>query len=311
VLDTCAELRGELRRWSRSPALAELRRSLEWFDKVSRSPHFWSDHQLAEEASQSASHARSLVDELSKLVSAAEAAEDLAVEAWYDRSALASESLRGELLGLRERFEPLPERVYLATRPRCERAALYVVAARGSWATAAWLVDSWAAWAERRGIHTRRHLATYIDPKLRPGTKPDDPAKAYQWELATLTGSESPQPGAAALELYGAETVALLEPEAGAHRLFDGSAHSVVRVLWAPGRDPKESLRPMELPTLLARLPSEELRRYSRPKETLKDARMDVTVPLHGPGLHRYDPTLFLRRWVRHACLRAEDASWT
>jgi ATP-dependent Clp protease ATP-binding subunit ClpA len=309
VLEDCADLRAELRRWSRSPAVTELRRSVAWFDQVSRSEHFWKDHALAEEASQRAARARTLTDEVAALLASTEAAEDLAVEAWYDRNAPASASLHTELLGLRARLEHLPEKIYLASRPRCERATLYVVAGRGSWDLAARLVTSWDRWAQRRGLNTQQHLCAHIDPKLRPGTKPDDPEKAYHWVAERFSGDENPAPGAAALEVFGGETTALLEPEAGAHRFYDGSAHRVVKALFLPATDPRAPMRMLALPGLLARLPGEEIRRYNLPKDVVRDARLGEDLELTGTETS-YHPERFLARWVRHACLRSDDAAW-
>src|SRR5262249_28383327 len=110
VLDDAAALRAEGRRGARSPLCRALGRCVAMFDKVSRLPGFWNERGLAERTAAHAAAARAVLEGLAEVARQAEAAEDLAFEAYYDRAEQDLSALRLELATARRTFVPLQER---------------------------------------------------------------------------------------------------------------------------------------------------------------------------------------------------------
>ncbi|HEU4534005.1 MAG TPA: AAA family ATPase, partial [Polyangiaceae bacterium] len=271
VLDEAADLRALVGRWDRSAAARALRARLQLLEHGANSKGFWDDARLAEDLAREARRLRDLVEPLAEARRGAEAAEDLAVEAWYDRKGDSVEALAAELAALRARFAPLPRRVYLAREPVAKVGVLYLAAPRSAWSDLLALAHVYRRWAESRGATARFHVTEFIPPAERPKTKPDDPEHAWRWQARWPNESESPLPAAVALEVDGSADLTFLDLETGAHRFADGG-DSVVRARFVRA-DPRAKvvLRPVK--PLLEALKVGEIRRYSRGKQRARDLR--------------------------------------
>jgi len=310
-LDEAADLRALLCRWDRSPAARALRSRLGVLDHSLRSKGFWQDTALAEEISREASVLRDLVDPLAELRRSAEAAEDLAVEAWYDRKADMVETLSAEMDVLRKRFAPLPRRVYLARGGTASAAIVYLTATRFAWNELLGLFRLYRDWAKAHDLEFQGHVADYVDPATRPGTRPDDPEHAWQWCPREPHHNMAPTPAAAALEVRGSTEVNFLRLEEGAHRFADGS-DSVVRVRVFPIEGGgKATPRPIKsLNPMMQQL--DEHRRYSRSKGRMRDARLDEDFEIETlDELIRFNIERYHERWIERSCLSDGDLSWS
>ncbi|HEU4410340.1 MAG TPA: AAA family ATPase [Polyangiaceae bacterium] len=311
VLDEAADLRALFGRWDRSAAAQGLRSRLRLLEHGANTKGFWSDQALAEDLSREAALLRDLVGPLTELRQGAEAAEDLAVEAWYDRKGDNAEAISAELAALRERFAPLPRRIYLARERAAKAGVLYLAGPRSAWAELVALFHIYRRWAEAKGLTARSHYTEYIPPEERPKTKPDDPDHAWHWVQRSL-GQESYMPAAFALEVSGSADATFLELETGAHRFAEG-ADSVVRARFFR-TDPRATLTLRPVRPLLAALKVDEIRRYSRGKQKVRDFRLDEDFDLaSGDGGHYlgFDLDRLHERFVEQACLGAEDPLWT
>jgi ATP-dependent Clp protease ATP-binding subunit ClpA len=165
LLELCeqaAELRGEVRAWLRAPLLAELRQTLQMFERLSREPSYWLDRPLADEQSRKAGMARELIDAFERLRGQAEAAEELIFEAYCSRAGGASAELSSGLDAARDAFEPLTERLFACLYPPIQAATLTLLPGKGAQRWALWLADVYRRWAEKRKLS---HELRYLVPK--------------------------------------------------------------------------------------------------------------------------------------------------
>lgn len=313
VLDEAADLRALFGRWDRSSAAQALRSRLRLLEHGANTKGFWSDQQLAEDLSREAATIRDLVGPLTELRQGAEAAEDLAVEAWYDRKGDSVEAISTELEGLRERFAPLPRRLYLARERGTRAGVLYLNAPRSAWSQLIALFHLYRRWADSRGLTVRGHVTEFIPHEERPKTKPDDPEHAWRWRQRSPDATETPLPAAAALEVEGGADATFLELETGAHRFAEG-ADSVVRARFVR-TDPRSPLVLRAVKPLLASLKVDEIRRYSQSKLKVRDFRLDEDFELTsrdgGGDYARFDLNALHERFIERSCLNAEDPLWT
>ncbi|MCU0685734.1 MAG: AAA family ATPase, partial [Polyangiaceae bacterium] len=310
VLDEAADLRALFSRWDRSATARALRARLKLLEHGANSKGFWNDPRLAEDLSREAGQLRDIVGPLAELRRGAEAAEDLAVEAWYDRQGGSVEALAAELAALRQRFAPLPRRLYLAREVGAKAGALYLAAPRSAWSELLTLFHLYRRWAESRKITLRCHVTEFIPHAERPKTKPDDPEHAFRWEQRWPHENESPLPAAVALELHGSTDVTFLELETGAHRFADGG-DSVVRARFVRA-DPRTGVTLRKVKPLLELLKVGDIRRYSRSKQRMRDLRIDEDFPLDtADGNFHVDLNALHERWVERSCLGEEDPLWS
>ncbi len=165
LLEACERagtLRAEVRAWLKSPVLRRLRDGLRLFERLSRSPSFWTDDALAQEQARSAAFAKDVWDGLEAARQQAEAAEDLAFEAYALRANHSLVELTEAVEGAREAFWPLTERLYASLFPRTDAVTLTVLPSRGAQHWGRWLFEAWSDWAMGRGLKT--HVA-HLLPK--------------------------------------------------------------------------------------------------------------------------------------------------
>ncbi len=315
LLDDAADLRALFGRWGRAAAARALRSRLRLLEHGAATKGFWSDVRLAEDLSRETALIRDLVGPLDELLRSAEAAEDLAVEAWYDRKGDNVDALEAELVALRERFAPLPRRLYFARERAARAGTLYLVAPRSAWTELLALFHAYRRWAKARGLETRGHVATLVTLAPPPDAKPKAPKPAWAWQDRSPNESEAPLPAAVALSVRGGPDVALLELESGGHRFADG-ADSLVRARFyrhdarAAPPPPRDDVK-----ALLAEVAKEpEIRRYSRSKQLARDLRLGedfACVTADGGAYLELDLDALHERWIERSCLSEEDPLWT
>jgi hypothetical protein len=275
LLDDAGSLRAEIRQWWRSRFVTELRQRVSFFDKASREASFWRERSLAESASAQAATARELLDALADLGRQSEASEDLAFEAYYERSDLAVDPLRDELKSLREQLAPLKIRIYASTFPPRSTAMLYLQASRTAWTHVEWLLAMYTKWAQSQGLRAQIFTLRFVDPKERPGTPKDSLEHAWKWVNRAPEVNDKPHPMAVALALSGGAEALLMAAEHGVHRFQDGSMTSVVRVRFEPrGTSAQHVTKLLPAKEIEDAMPQNEIRRIQPAKETVYDARL-------------------------------------
>jgi ATP-dependent Clp protease ATP-binding subunit ClpC len=314
LLDDAADLRSLVARWDRCSAVQQLRSRLAVLDHSLRGKGFWDDKALAEELTREASLVRGLVEPLAELRRGAEAAEDLAIEAWYDRRSDTVETLHAELNLMRERFAPLPRRIFLGRGAQVSSAILYLTAPRGAWSELLGLFRLYQRWALARELQVQGHRADPLlepEPGAKTGAKQDDPDKLFKWVNGDPMVTGGPLPAAIALKVQGTTEVRLLQAEEGTHR-FGAGADSVVRVRFYPVTELGVG-HPRELKWLLPQVSVvPEIRRYSRSKESMHDQRLDEVFKLDlEDGELRFDLDAFQGRWMERSCMNDGEATWS
>lgn len=304
LLEEAADLRALFSRWDRSPAATLLRSRLGVLQHSLRAKNFWDDTPLAEQISREVSVLQALVDPLAELRRGAEAAEDLAVEAWFDRRSDVVETLQGELDAMRERFQQFPRRIYLASHPRRTAAMLYLAGPRSVNSELDALLRVYLRWAASQQLTTALHLAEPI-PDLPPNSKESDPDKLFRWRVGTdLVGTA---PAAVALEVRGGPEVQFLQIEEGTHR-FGSGPDSILHARFFPF-DEGARARTLDLKIIMPLLQSTpEIRRYSRSKQSMKDLRLEEDIEM---DLGTFDLGVFHERWIERSCLEQEELSWS
>jgi ATP-dependent Clp protease ATP-binding subunit ClpC len=178
LLELCeraASLRAEVRAWLRSPLMTQLRDGLRLFERLSRQPSYWDDRSLADEQSRRAASTRTLWDSFDAVRAQAEAAEELAYEAYGSRAGHSSKELGQAVTAARDAFEPLTERLYASLYPPVNAATLTLVPGKGAMEWVNWLASVYAAWAKKRALTVEfSHLA----PKSNEQKKADELARA-------------------------------------------------------------------------------------------------------------------------------------
>ena len=190
LLELCekaAVLRAEVRAWVRSPLMSQLRDGLRLFERLSRLPSYWEDRGLADEQSRRASGTKNLWEAFDHVRAQAEAAEELAFEAYGLRASHSAKDLTQALFAAREAFEPLTERLFASLYPPVNAATLTLVPGRGAQPWATWLLDTYVAWARKRGLQVElAHLA----PKTNEQKKADELERARQSVSRRTSGHE-------------------------------------------------------------------------------------------------------------------------
>jgi ATP-dependent Clp protease ATP-binding subunit ClpA len=302
LLEEAADLRALLSRWDRCATVQNLRSRLGVLEHSLRSKGFWEDKALAEEIAREASLLRGLVEPLTELRRGSEAAEDLAVEAWYDRRADVVETLSEELAAMRERFAGMPRAIYLGQGAQVSAVMIYLVAPRGAWSELILLWKIYRKWAEAWMLEVRPYIAEPI-PDLPPNTKQEDPDKLFTWRPGSPDSVAGPLPAAVALLVHGTPEAKLLLTEEGGHR-FGGGSDMVVKVRCYP--QPGGGGQPRELKFVLPQASTvPEIRRYSRSKDTVRDLRLDEDFPLAA-----FDLDAFHARWIEQSCMNDGEPGW-
>jgi hypothetical protein len=155
-------------------------------------------------------------------------------------------------------------------------------------------------------------VSSFIPIEERPGTKIDDPERAWEWvERDPLGEGGAPIAAVAALEVRGSSQVSFLRLEDGCHRFADGSG-SLVRVKFAPF-DPRVGGKLRQVKDILEQMRPGDVRRYSRSKSKVRDYRLDEDF--HYEVTHDSQVGLDLEavhaRWIERSCLSEGELSWS
>ncbi len=156
VCERAAELRAEIHAWQASSLMRQLLDDFRLFERLSKQPSFWGDHELANEASRKAGMARELDEAFTRVRSQVEAAEELAFESWATREPRSAKELTSLLDTATSDFEPLTERLYASRLPPMEAATLTLVPGKNALPWAVWLLDGYASWAQSRKLRVKR-----------------------------------------------------------------------------------------------------------------------------------------------------------
>ncbi len=279
LLERAASVRAEVRRWSRSPAMRRLRHELQFFDRASRQPSFWHDRDLADQSARAASEGRELERAFADAERQAEAAEDLAYEAWYTRQVAAAAALGDELDAVSAGMLALKTRLFATLFPPRGSVGVCLVPGRGGWPWLVWLVSAWERFLRAAGATVESFVLVEKELKPeppKPGRKKAPPRVEQRWRHEPLSEAI---PGLAAYVVAGGpKAIMLLSAEHGAHRFVDGSHTSILRCRFEPRPPRTSSLPPLE--ELEPRAPTDEIRRVFAGKQHVRDLRLGKTVEL-------------------------------
>ncbi|MEW5850848.1 MAG: AAA family ATPase [Myxococcota bacterium] len=296
VLNHAAELRSRVRRLRRTNLALELRQRVAYFDRASREKSFWAEGAIAEQQSTRASAARELLEGLMDLERQAETTEDLAFEAFYDRSVPDASHLHAELTSLDARVGPMAEQLYGMMFPPRSSLHIYLTAGRGAFDELLTLANSYFAWCSTRKLEARFHVLEELE--LKAGEKGPPKTRWYQ----KVPSPDGPRPVAVALVVSGPAFKMLLTAEHGAHRFTEGGQTSVVKVRVEPGaatlKEPKDFLESM---------PADEVRRVSVAKKVVRDYRTNTEHPMDGDYLPMRE---LLADWMEHRLHHADAEPW-
>jgi ATP-dependent Clp protease ATP-binding subunit ClpA len=295
LLARAAAVRAEIGRWSRSGPMTQIRHDVALFDRESHHPAFWDERALAEERARAVAFGRELAQAFDSARTLAEAAEDLAYEAFFTRRAEAVESLDADLAAIESEQAALAERVFLSLYPRASEITLILWPGRGAWADAIWLMHRYASWVEGRGGKTAVTLARPVETQKlvpsraglaaveRPAPKKKAAAPApIRWRAEKMVpDEEDPVAVAVALSCSGFPAVLLLAGEHGVHRFTATGTTSMVKIRFEPrARRLQGEYRPDEWEKLI---PSAEVRRVWRDdKKILEDRAMATRYDIAG-----------------------------
>jgi ATP-dependent Clp protease ATP-binding subunit ClpC len=274
LLERAAAVRGEVRRWSRSGAMRRLRHELAFFDRLSRQPSFWHDRAIADESALAAAEGRELERLFSEAERQAEAAEDLAYEAWYARQPAAAAALETELDAVSGAMAGLKIRLFASLFPPRGSVGVMLVPGKGAWERLLDLVHAWSRALRPHGALLETYVLAEKEVK-EPGKKPRVEER-WRSEAPSHTPALAVQVVAS-----GPKAILLLSAEHGAHRFVSGAQTSIVRCRFElkPARYP--SLPPLE--ELERRAPSDEIRRVRPARSELRDLRLERSFTYEDP----------------------------
>jgi ATP-dependent Clp protease ATP-binding subunit ClpA len=291
VLSLAAELRAMAQRWSRSALCHALRAELRSFDHASKLEGFWTDRAMAERAARRAAAAKGLISLLDHAVEQAIASEDLAFEAYYDRSAEAANALVEEFADLREHLLRARRALFLATFEGTQSqplSVLYLGGSRAAWKWVEWLRCAYLAYAREQGL-----AATVYTPFEAP-TKGEEPrakgrasvvplaktaakAKGAERNWVWRETSEYPPEGAPMLcaIVFRGEMARVFAAEQGAHRVLGDGVTLVVKALFDSATHAQPLRSAVDVEKLLR---DDEVRRVQSSRRVIKDLRTHVEV---------------------------------
>jgi hypothetical protein len=252
---------------------------VDYFERASRSPGFWSTRKLAEESARHADEGRTLLDTFDGLVQQTNAIEDLAFEAWHQRQSSSLRALEEELTAARTKFEPLRELLY-ATQFRTRGAAvLYAVPGNAAGAQAAWLARTYLAWCQSRSLPCALFAAERKPARERTRTQSIPPESAWEWRA--IDPDDLPHSlGPFALTVTGNIAPTLLSSEQGSHRFHVGSQTALVRVAYVPLRTALQRESELTAVEKLEPLSEVDIRRIWIDKRFLRDLRTGKDHPI-------------------------------
>jgi ATP-dependent Clp protease ATP-binding subunit ClpA len=268
VLERAAAVRSEVRRWSRSAPMVRLAQELTLFDRLSRQPSFWHDHELADERARAAAAGRELTAAFADAEKRAEAAEDLAYEAYYARQPAAAETLLAELDLLHGELSLLGERLFASLFPPRNTIALILTCGRTGWPHLCALGTAVDRWVARRG-----GSCAWWQPLLVEGeAKSKKPLPKPGWHWRRQPPKENDPAPAAIVNVSGTPGLMLLSAEHGAHRFTSGGDTAIVKVRFVPR--PPASYDDEDPAELEKTQPGDEIRKLWPQKKLVEDLRL-------------------------------------
>ena len=301
------------------------------YDRQSRVSTFWNDRAVADERARSAAEGREVLGALGELERAAEAAEDLAYEAWYARTVADAVTLGRELDTVEDALAPLVERLYGSLFPTTRTVTLFLVAGRGGWPHLCSLVEAYRAWLAQRDGSLLSWIAREYEPtptqvkelersdslvaekeaaeqpgaRARKGPKRRGPKRYWKWvrEVPVADDARITMPGAVAVQASGARALRVLDMEHGSHRFIAGGETSMVKVFFEP-----RALDHFGDPLMLdARPVPPEVRRVRVDKgmrTIVRDLRTGADHPMDGTSI---DLEALATSWLRFRLFGAGD----
>jgi hypothetical protein len=280
ILERAAAVRGEVRRWARSQPMVRLEQELRLFERLSRQPTFWQDRALADERARAAAAGRELSQAFVSAEKRAEAAEDLAYEAYYARQLASAELLTPELDQIDQELVGLAEGLFATLFPPRNTIALVLTTGRSGWAHLYMMGTAIERWVHARGGSTTWHQPHEVESAAaKPAADGNTPKpkkrapkqKSWKWTQRVLSQS-TPAP-AAIVHVTGLPALPLLASEHGAHRFTAGGITSLVKVRFEPRPPPRYGTDDPE--ELEKKQPIDEVRRLWPDKRVVHDLRMN------------------------------------
>ncbi|MEZ4363197.1 MAG: AAA family ATPase [Kofleriaceae bacterium] len=334
VLNEASALRAEVRQWTASTPMRRLTEHLALFDRSSRHPSFWVDRTLADEQSRGAAEGRELSAAFTSAQRAAEAAEDLAYEAYYARQVAAAASLRDELAQVRAGLRPLVERLFASLFPPRNTVGLVLTTSRTGWPHLCELCEAIEDWVKARGGTITTHMPEDLEPEAPAASgrskagraaaaKTTDPRRAeaaeqvaakakrkakakkgapksYRWKRDTPNARAPADLFTVLLFASSARGLMLLSGEHGVHRFSDGGTTATVHVRFEARLSAPPTLDAAFVEDLEKRKPTEEIRRIWPSKGTVQDVRLGKTFDLEHRQV-KLEP--ILDAWMRYRLL--------
>jgi ATP-dependent Clp protease ATP-binding subunit ClpA len=272
VLTLAQSLRVQTQQWTRTPRVVALREESRTLEMSAKLPGFWQDANAARDAVRRGSAAKSLLELVDRAELQATVSEDLAFEAYYDRSTEAQELLLSEFAELRERLKAVRRALFFAgftPLVQHEASVLYLSASRAAWKWLEWLRDVYRAQAKRLGLTVTEYCPMLSRPLVAPESNRKEAQRAQVvWSQSVTTPTEG-APAVLAMVFRG-DDGRLFSAEAGTHRIHGDGAHLSVRCAFATAPLGAALLAPSELEQ---RFSSEEIRKVFRDRRMVRDLR--------------------------------------
>jgi ATP-dependent Clp protease ATP-binding subunit ClpA len=227
LVDRAAGLRRRLDRYVQSSPFARLKERVEAYDTSSQSADFWDQTEDAAELAQQAEAAREVLEPSDELADSLRAVEDLAREAYHDRSWEMARDLSGQLDGLDHDVDRLMYTLLRLDRREPDVAVLFV----GCEEAESELRDRWVAWY--RALARHRDWRCQLWQAIPPGERKRGIGRDDAFERSELWRTQgSPHGETLALEFRGPAVRALLMAEDGRHRVLTAEDREDLDVVW-------------------------------------------------------------------------------
>ncbi len=233
LVNRAAGLRRRLDRYLASEPFARLQKRVETYDASSRSADFWDDTADAAELAQEAESARDVLDPSGDLADSLRAVEDLAREAYHDRSWEMARELGGQLDGLDQEVDRLMFTLLRMDTQAPDVAVLFV----GCEEAESELRDRWVDWY--RSLARQRDWQCQLWQAIPPGERKRGIGRTDTFERSEVWRTQrNPHGETLALEFKGPAVRPLLESEDGHHRILSEDERIDLDVVWLEDGEP-------------------------------------------------------------------------
>ena len=150
-LDDVAAIRWQVQQWVTSAPYREMGHAVRLVDRLARDKNFWADRTRAEARMHAAGRDRSLIETFEAVQAQVAGVEDLAYEAFFDRTDAPLEMLRTELVEATAELDDAELALIGRRHPAPDRVALYIQGARNAERWLRQLIETYVDFALDRG----------------------------------------------------------------------------------------------------------------------------------------------------------------